>query len=75
MSKIDGSFTVDWADMPRTASFDDLIAGVGFNDYVERYGLWHIIFNNGVYYTQDVDDSEVGRKCKPLEVLCKVSIN
>jgi hypothetical protein len=50
---MDGLYTTDYFDMPESAHFDELITAEGFNDYVERHGLWKVIFNNGVYYTQD----------------------
>ena len=71
MAQIDGTYTTEYHDMPKTATFDDLLEARGFNDYVERHALWHIIFNNGVYYTQDRDNNEVGNRCGVLEVLDK----
>jgi hypothetical protein len=70
---MDGLYTTDYFDMPESAHFDELITAEGFNDYVERHGLWKVIFNNGVYYTQDWqnDDAEVGIKCGVLQVLDK----
>lgn len=68
---IDGHYTTEYHDMPKTATFEELIVAAGFNDYVERHGLWHIILNNGVYYTEDRSDNEKGNRCGVLQALDK----
>jgi len=67
-----GRFTQDWADMPESETFDNLIAATGYHNYAERNGRWYIIMRNGVYYRQSARNSEIGEKCGPLDVLDKV---
>lgn len=66
-----GVWTQDHNEMPKTLTFDELISSEGYHDYVERHGLWHVILNNGCFYTQDRDNPEIGRLCKPIEMLDK----
>lgn len=64
-----GIFTQSWNEMPKTATFDELIGASGFHNFAEKHGLWKIILKNGCYYTQDRDNAEIGRLCSPLQKL------
>jgi len=65
----------DWYTMPQTLTFDELVSGPIFCNYIECYGRWKIILWNGVWYCEDVNDPELGQKCGPLETIDRVSLH
>jgi len=65
---------LDWFTMPQTLTFDELITSPIYCKYVDQYGRWKVLLRNGVWYYQDYNDSELGQKCGPLEVVDSVSI-
>ena len=69
-----GIYTQNWNEMPRTATFDELLAAPGFHNFVEKFGIWKIILKNGSYYTMDRDDHEIGTLCAPLQMIDKNSL-
>jgi hypothetical protein len=73
MSSI-GNFTQDWKDMPREATFEELIASSGYHNYIEKNGRWYILMKNGAFYRQDPENPEIGRLCSPIEVLDKCAM-
>jgi len=66
---------LDWYTMPQTLTFDELIASPIYRNYIDRYGRWQILLKNGVWYRQDCDNPELGRKCGPLEVVDPVCLH
>jgi len=68
------AWEIDWADMPDTMSFDELIAHSLFANFVQRGLAWQILLRNGVFYTSDPKDKELGRKCGPLDCVDRIFI-
>ncbi len=57
-----------WADMPMTATFDELLGWTGLYTYSERSGLWQFVFQNGTFYTGRPGEN-VAYKCDASNVL------
>lgn len=68
-------WTLDWADMPETMGFDDLLKHPLFANYAEMGRVWQVLLANGVFYTMIATNHEMGRKCHADETIDKISIH
>lgn len=67
-------YTTMWANMPVTATFDELCSWQGFVNYTDNGHIWKFLFRNGVSYTGLVRE-EIARICAPHEMLDRNLIN
>jgi len=60
------TFTTDWATMPPTATFDELLTWKGIAGYVDNGYSYSVIFLNGVVYYGTIDQT-TARRCDASE--------
>ena len=72
--KANDKWATDWADMPETMTFDELISSPLYANFSETFAGWKVLLSNGTFYRMDRDDHELGHKCGALECADRVFI-